>query len=81
MEVQPEAQLGFIRVKGEGEVKFIFVVPTGSSKNALGHYAVQQAKKFNTVMAVPLGTYDIWVDDSLLEGGFEVQAGQLYEFE
>lgn len=79
--IKPEDYLGLIRVKGTGSVKQILVVPAGSPKSTRTNYATQDAKKYGDLMIVPVGKYDIWVDDNVIEEGLEVTAGKLYELE
>jgi hypothetical protein len=79
--IKPEEYLGMIRVKGTGAVKQVLVVPAGTPQNARGNYTTQEAKKYGDVMIVPMGKYDIYVNENLIEEGLEVAAGKLYELE
>jgi len=79
--IKPEVYLGMIRVKGTGAVKQVLVVPAGTPQNSRGNYTTQEAKKYGDVMIVPVGKYDIYVNENLIEEGLEVAAGKLYELE
>ena len=79
--IKPEDYLGLIRVKGTRAVKQVLVVPAGSPKGTRTSYTTQETKKFGDVMIVPVGKYDIWVDENVIEEGLEVTAGKLYELE
>lgn len=81
VEIKPEDYLGLIRVKGTGAVKQILVVPAGSPGSTRTSYTIQEAKKFGDLMIVPAGSYDIWVDEAVIEEGLEVSAAKLYELE
>jgi hypothetical protein len=82
VEIKPEDYLGLIRVKGTGAVKIIVVVPAGSPGGSTrNNYTTQDTKKFGDVMIVPVGKYDVYVDDNLIEEGLDVKAGKLHELE
>jgi Ca-activated chloride channel family protein len=79
--LKPEDYLGLIQVGGQGPVKQILVVPTGTPDNTRTSYTVQEAKKFGDLLVVPAGKYDIWVDSNVLEEGLEVAPGKLLRLE
>jgi hypothetical protein len=79
--LKPEDYLGLIQVGGQGPVKQILVVPTGTPDNTRASYTVQEAKKFGDLLVVPAGKYDIWVDSNVLEEGLEVAPGKLLRLE
>jgi hypothetical protein len=81
VEIKPEDYLGLIRVNGTGAVKQILVVPAGSPGDTRKSYTTQEAKKFGDLMIVPAGSYDIWVDEAVIEEGLEVAAAKLHELE
>jgi len=81
VQLKPEKYLGLIRVNGTGAVNEILVVPAGSPKNTRHSYTTQETKKYGEWMVVPAGKYDIWIDDNVIEEGFEVAAGKGHELE
>ncbi len=81
VELKPEKYLGLIRVNGTGAVKQILVVPAGTPKTTRNSYTTQETKKYGEWMVVPAGKYDVWIDDNVIEEGFEVAAGKGHELE
>jgi hypothetical protein len=79
MNVKPEDYLGFIKVNGKGTTKGIHVNAVGNPM--LSIYSTQRATKFGQVMVVPKGSYDVYVDNNLIEEGLKVEPGKLYELE
>jgi len=79
VEIQPEDYVGFIRVNGEGTPKNLFVTAKGDP--LVFSFSTQRAKKFGDVMVVPKGTYNVIVNDNLIEEDLEVAVGKLYELQ
>jgi len=77
--VKPEDYLGFIKVNGKGTTKGIHVNTVGKPKESI--YSTQRATKFGQVMVVPTGSYNVYVDNNLIEEGLKVEPGKLYELE
>jgi hypothetical protein len=87
VEVRPEEHLGLIQVnRSGGTPKGIYVSPTGKTNGYQATYCAQVCRKFGTVMVVPAGTWDVWVEMTegkfdLVEEKLEVKAGKLYKFD
>jgi Mg-chelatase subunit ChlD len=79
VEVKLEDLVGLIKVNGTGKPTVIFANAAGQP--AVNSYSTQRAKKFGDVMVVPVGSYDVYVDDSVLEEGLNVEAGKSYELQ
>jgi len=79
VEIKPEDYLGMVRVNGKGKPKKSIVVSRagglGSTERAT------ECKRFGQIMVVPVGKWDIWIDDDKIEEGFEVEPGKLHELE
>ena len=79
VEIKPEDYLGMVRINGKGKPKKSIVVSRagglGSTERAT------ECKRFGQVMVVPVGKWDIWIDDDKIEEGFEVEPGKLHELE
>jgi hypothetical protein len=79
IEIKPEDYAGFIKVNGSGTPKSIHAAAKGQP--AVITFSTQRAKEFGEIMAVPVGTYNVYVDGNLIEEGLEVKAGELQELE
>jgi hypothetical protein len=79
IEIKPEDYVGFIKVNGEGTPKSIHA----AAKDAPGvlSFSTQRATKFGEIMVVPVGSYDVYIDESVIEEGLKVEPGKLYELE
>jgi len=81
VEIKPDDYVGLVKVAGNGAVKSILVVPTGSPMNSANNYAVQRTKTFGDAMIVPTGEYDVYVNGDLIEEKLKVEVGQLHELQ
>jgi hypothetical protein len=78
VDVKPETILAMIQVNGTGKEERIYVRKPGDRG---ANRPIQMAEKFGEIMVVPAGKYDVYVGSSLLEEGFEVEAGKLYRLQ
>jgi len=81
VDVKPEEHAGMVQVNGEGTARSVVVAPTGTDKAYANTYAIQTAKKFGEVMAVPAGDYDVFVNGDLVEEKLKVEPGKLQELD
>jgi hypothetical protein len=79
VQVRPEEHVGLVKVGGQGTPKNIFLSPTGSPQSTAHAYSIQETKKFDDVMIVPAGEYDVYVDNELIYEKLKVEAGKLKE--
>jgi hypothetical protein len=79
IEIKPEDYVGFIKVKGEGTPDSIHAAVKGQPR--VLSFSTQRANKFGEIMVVPVGSYDVYIGDSAIEEGLQVEAGKLYELE
>jgi hypothetical protein len=77
VEVKPEECLGLIKVNGKGKPKEGIVVRRGRGVVEVG----ATSTSFGEIMVVPVGTWDVYVDDNVLEEGLKVEAGKLHQIE
>lgn len=79
VEIKPEEHLGMVRIRGEGQPKKAIEI---SRPGSLGSVDVAvRTKKFGQILVVPVGKWNILVDDNRIEEGFEVEPGKLHELE
>lgn len=84
VDVKPETLLGMIRVRGTGTPRAIFVMPAGEEPRGV-YRPISQVANFDELLAVPSGTYDLYITEQggrtrLIEEGFQVEPGKLYQF-
>jgi hypothetical protein len=79
IEIRPEEYVGFIKVNGQGTPKTIHAAVKGQP--SVLTFSTQRTDKFGQVMAVPVGSYDVYVGGNVIEEGLEVKAGELHELE
>jgi von Willebrand factor type A domain len=79
IEIKPEDYVGFIKVNGKGTPKSIHAAVKDAP--SVLSFSAQRTKKFGEVMVVPVGSYDVYIDESAIEEGLQVEAGKLYELE
>jgi Ca-activated chloride channel family protein len=86
--IRPEDYLGVVRVTSEtpgGKARIVVTKPE-TSKGTVDSYKVQEIVGYGEDMAVPVGTYMLWVvpegeEPTLLEEEIQVAAGQVSAFE
>jgi len=87
VDFQPANILGMVKVLGTGTAS-IFAIPAGD-KPGDGSNTVNQVEQFGDILALPAGTYDMYVTrpeggtwrTTLLEEGLEVQPGKLLQLQ
>ena len=87
-QLRPEDYLGMVRVTSEnsqGKARIVVTTPK-TSKGTVDSYKVQEIEGYNQDMAVPVGTYMLWVveegqEPTLLEEEIQVAGGQVSAFE
>ena len=79
IEIKPEDYVGYIKVNGKGTPKSIHAAV--KDQPSVLSFSAQRAKKFGEIMVVPVGSYDVYIDESAIEEGLKVEAGKLYELE
>ncbi|HEX5105299.1 MAG TPA: VWA domain-containing protein, partial [Pirellulaceae bacterium] len=79
VDVKVEDLVGLIKVNGEGAPEIIHAGAVDDPGDL--SFSTQRAKKFGEVMVVPVGSYDVFVDRSVIEEGLKVEPGKLYELE
>jgi Mg-chelatase subunit ChlD len=72
---------GLIQVDGNGTPERIMAVTAGTPGAIASSAMVQKTGKFGEQMLVPVGKYDIYIDNNLIEKGIEVEAGRLYQLQ
>jgi Mg-chelatase subunit ChlD len=79
VDVRPESILGLIQVSGMGKVDEIYVVRAGERSAVVRK--IQNAKKYDQIMVVPAGKYDVYVDRSRIEEDLDVEPGKLHRLQ
>lgn len=84
VDVRPESILGMIKVNGSGDVRSIFVMAAGDKPRGV-YTPVSLVEKYDDVLVVVAGTYDLYViadnKTSLLEEGLVVEAGKMVQLQ
>jgi hypothetical protein len=75
VDIRPESILGMIQVSGTGKPNSIYVLRAGD-RGAV-KTRIQDAERYDQIMVVPAGKYDVYVNRSLIEEGLDVQPGTL----
>ncbi|MBI3469001.1 MAG: VWA domain-containing protein [Planctomycetes bacterium] len=87
VDVQPADLLGMVKVLGTGKAQ-VFAMPAGERPAGI-YTPVNQVEQFGDVLALPAGTYDVYVErpdggtwrTTLLEERLQVQPGKLMQLQ